>query len=241
MAQHGESHETTDPSHVFGLAELKARDADCRKYYKNLKEERLSYHVDVFPLLKDLQYKLFCELSPLANNLSSHACLFLCPKILPDFGRIICIHTSDFPTFLVRLYQDEPNDHHSIEHHFNGYWREGAPPNKNKRPFRTSIPMSHPYSPGIKEGIARIIESYSNFSNEKVPFRITGRSSKLNALVVFRALLENAMDPSTVATGIWEIFRPCLINVIHRRQLVLYPLGELEGLGCGRHRTVGDG
>lgn len=72
-----------------------------------------------------------------------------------------------------------------------------------KHPFQTSLPMSHPHSLSIKEAIAMILESYSNICNEEVPL---GRSSKLNALAVFRALLINEMDASSVSD-----------NTVHKR------------------------
>ena len=73
----------------------------------------------------------------------------------------------------------------------------------------------HQHSLPIKEGIESILHSYRIHCSDKVPFRVTERSSELDALVVFKALLENAIDSSSVARGIWvEVFQPSFENVI---------------------------
>lgn len=86
--------------------------------------------------------------------------------------------------------------------------------------------MSHPHSLPIKEGIERILHSYRSHCSDKVPFRITERSSEHDALVVFRALLQHPIDSSSVACEIWEVFKLSLekdIGLLNNLWPALFP------------------
>ena len=86
--------------------------------------------------------------------------------------------------------------------------------------------MNQPHSLPIKEGIERILHSYRSHCSDKVPFRVTEGSSELDALVVFWALLQHAIDSSSVACEIWEVFKPSLendIGLLSNLQPVLFP------------------
>ena len=90
--------------------------------------------------------------------------------------------------------------------------------------------MSHSHPLPIKEGIEKILRSYQDCFpvDGKTRFQIAGsaRSSELDALAVFVALLENAIDPISVAVGLWTIFKPYLGGFERRQvneQSVLFP------------------
>jgi len=86
--------------------------------------------------------------------------------------------------------------------------------------------MYHPDALPIKEAIEKILESYIPYCPDDMTFRVTTGSSNLNTVNVLNALLQHAIDPSSVASSIWDVLKPYFQNVLdqrHHPEHVLFP------------------
>jgi len=96
----------------------------------------------------------------------------------------------------------------------------------NKVRFLDSLPMNHPDALPIKEAIEKILESYIPYCPGDMTFRVTAGSPGLNTVNVLNALLQHAIDPSSVASSIWNVLKPYFQNVLNQRhqpEHILFP------------------
>jgi len=86
--------------------------------------------------------------------------------------------------------------------------------------------MNHPDALPIKEAIKKILESYIPYCPNDMTFSVAAGSPDLNTVDVLNALLQHAIDPSSVASSIWDVLKPYFQNVLNQQyhpEHVLFP------------------